>query len=123
VQWLGPQRVMAPGLALEALPPLDLVLVSHNHYDHLDKASVKRLARAHPEAAWIAPLGLGGLLRRWGAREVSELDWWQETVVRGARVTATPARHFSARGFTDRNHTLWCGYTVERAGVRVYFAG
>jgi N-acyl-phosphatidylethanolamine-hydrolysing phospholipase D len=123
VQWMGPRRVMDPGLALEALPPLDVVLVSHSHYDHLDRPAVKRLAGAHPDATWIVPLGLGAYLRPWGAREVVELDWWQETVTRDLRVTATPARHFSARRLGDRNRTLWCGFAVELAGLRAWFAG
>ena len=123
VQWLGPRRVMDPGLPLEALPPLDVVLLSHNHYDHLDKGTVKRLARAHRHAGWIVPLELGASVRRWGAREIVELDWWQQTEVHGLRVTGTPARHFSARGLRDRCRTLWCGYVVEAAGGRAYFAG
>jgi N-acyl-phosphatidylethanolamine-hydrolysing phospholipase D len=123
VQWTGPRRVMDPGLALEALPPLDVVLLSHNHYDHLDKSSVKRLARAHRDAVWIVPLELGTALRRWGVRDLIELDWWQETELRGLQVTSTPARHFSARRPGDRCKTLWCGYALETAGGRAYFAG
>ena len=123
VQWLGPGRVMDPGLPLEALPPLDVVLLAHNHYDHLDKGTVKRVARAHPNAGWIVPLELGASVRRWGARAIVELDWWQQAEVPGLRVTGTPARHFSARGFRDRCRTLWCGYVVEAAGGRAYFAG
>jgi N-acyl-phosphatidylethanolamine-hydrolysing phospholipase D len=123
LQWMGPRRVMPPALALESLPPLDVVLLTHSHYDHLDKSSVKRLARSHPDATWVAPLALGAYLRGFGVRDVVELDWWQQAEVRGARVTATPARHFSARRAGDRNKTLWCGYAVEVAGRRLYFAG
>lgn len=123
VQWMGPRRVMDPALALDALPPLDVVLLSHNHYDHLDKPAVKRIARAHPHVRWIVPLGLGAYIRRWGAREIVELDWWQQTAIDGLRVTATPARHFSARGPRDRNKSLWCGYALEMNGMRAYFAG
>lgn len=123
VQWIGPRRVMAPALALESLPPLDVVLLTHSHYDHLDKASVKRLARLHPGATWVAPLALGAYVRGFGVRNVVELDWWQHADVHGARVTATPARHFSARRAGDRNKTLWCGYTMEVGRRRLYFAG
>lgn len=123
VQWLGPRRVMSPGLALDDLPPLDAVLVSHNHYDHLDRPAVKRLAREHPRAVWVVPLRLAGLVRRWGAREVIELDWWETTDMGGLRVTSTPARHFSARGLWDRRRTLWSGYGIEAGGARAYFAG
>ena len=105
------------------MPPLDLVLLSHSHYDHLDKSSVKRLARRQPGATWIAPLALGAYLRGFGVRTLVELDWWQSTSIGNARVTATPARHFSARRLGDRNRTLWCGFALEVAGRRVYFAG
>ena len=94
---------MDPALAIDALPPIDIVLLSHNHYDHLDKPSVKRIARAHPNATWIVPLRLGATIAKWGAREIRELDWWQCTQAGSASVTATPARHFSARGLFDRN--------------------
>jgi N-acyl-phosphatidylethanolamine-hydrolysing phospholipase D len=123
VQWAGPRRVMDPGLSLDALPPLDLILLSHNHYDHLDRPAVKRLVREHPDAAWVGPLGLAAYVRPWGVRNLIELDWWQETSIKGVRVTGTPARHFSARGLRDRNRSLWCGYALESAGFRLYFAG
>ncbi|HYC33988.1 MAG TPA: MBL fold metallo-hydrolase [Gemmatimonadales bacterium] len=123
VQWLGPRRIMDPGIALDALPPIDLVALSHSHYDHLDRPAVRRLARLHPDARWIVPLGLGRYIRPWGAREVVELDWWEETEWRGLRVTATPARHFSARRLGDRNRTLWCGFAFDAGGARAWFAG
>lgn len=108
---------------MKELPPLDAVVVSHNHYDHLDRPAAKRLARDHPSAVWVVPLRLAGLLRRWGAREVIELDWWESSTIGGLEVTSIPARHFSARGLRDRGRTLWCGYTLEVAGARVCFAG
>ena len=123
VQWLGPRRVVDPALPLDALPPLDIVLLSHTHYDHLDKPAVKRIAKAHPQANWIVPLGVGAYVRGWGVRDVVELDWWQETVTDSLRVTATPARHFSARRLGDRNKSLWCGFALEVEGKRAYFAG
>jgi N-acyl-phosphatidylethanolamine-hydrolysing phospholipase D len=123
VQWLGPRRLMDPALPLDDLPPLDLILISHSHYDHLDRPAVRQLARKHPSAGWIVPLGLGDYIRGWGAREIVELDWWQTARVRGVAVTATPARHFSARRMGDRNRTLWCGFALEAAERRVWFAG
>ena len=123
VQWAGPRRIMDPALTLDALPPLDVVLLSHTHYDHLDKPAVRQIATAHPHATWVVPLGVGAYIRGWGAREIVEMDWWQETVVDGVRVTATPARHFSARRLGDRNKTLWCGFAFELEGKRVFFAG
>jgi N-acyl-phosphatidylethanolamine-hydrolysing phospholipase D len=123
VQWLGPRRVMAPPIALDALPPLDVVLLSHSHYDHLDAPAVRRLARLHRDAIWIAPLKLGAYLRDFGVEQVVELDWWQHTTVKGATITATPARHFTARRAGDRNATLWCGFAIEVGGRRAWFAG
>ena len=123
VQWAGPRRVMDPALAIDALPPLDIVLLSHTHYDHLDKPAVRQLVRAHPNATWVTPLGVGVYIRRWGAREIVQLDWWQTTTVGALRVTATPARHFSARRLGDRNRTLWSGFAFELEGKRAFFAG
>ena len=123
VQFIGPRRVMPPAMALGALPPLDLVLLSHSHYDHLDKAAVRHIAREHPDATWVTPLGLGRYIEGWGVQRVVELDWWGEAEVAGAHVMATPARHFSARRMGDRNATLWCGFTIEHRGKRAYFVG
>jgi N-acyl-phosphatidylethanolamine-hydrolysing phospholipase D len=123
IQWMGPRRVMDPGLPIDALPPIDLVVLSHNHYDHLDKPAVKRIASVNPETTWIVPLGLGAYIRGWGARDIVELDWWQHTEIRGLRVTATPARHFSGRGLRDRNRSLWCGFAFEMEGKRALFVG
>jgi Predicted Zn-dependent hydrolases of the beta-lactamase fold len=114
---------MDPALTTDQLPPLDVILLSHNHYDHLDKPAVKQLAQAHPNVKWIVPLGLGDYIRPWGARDITELNWWDETIVHGLRLTATPARHFSARGPRDRNKSLWCGYALELNGKRAWFAG
>jgi N-acyl-phosphatidylethanolamine-hydrolysing phospholipase D len=123
LQWMGPRRVMDPAVALDALPPLDIVLLSHSHYDHLDRPAVKKLARMHPGATWIVPLRLGAYVRGWGVRNIVELDWWQETEVKGLRITATPARHFTARRLGDRNKSLWCGFAFEIQGRRAFFAG
>lgn len=123
LRWAGPARLVAPGLALHALPPLDLVLISHNHYDHLDEGSVRWLARHHPQALFVVPLGLRDWLQRRGVANAVELDWWQARAAPGFTVTAVPAQHFSGRGTHDRNRTLWCGFVVEAAGRKLYFAG
>jgi N-acyl-phosphatidylethanolamine-hydrolysing phospholipase D len=122
-RWIGPRRWAPPGVALDALPPIDLVLLSHNHYDHLDAPTVRALATRHPEAHWVAPLGLTPLLRRLGIRRISVLDWWGEVTVGAARVACTPAQHFSARGLTDRMRTLWCGWAVRTETHALFFAG
>ena len=130
---MGPARVRPPAVPASALPPIDLVLVSHNHYDHLQPLSLAIFAG---RASFIAPLGLLGLLPREGGRygmeratdvigvePNRELDWWQRVKIHAAKVTCVPAQHFSARTPWDRNQTLWCGFVVSVDGVTIYFAG
>ena len=124
VPFAGPKRWVAPGVALGALPPIDLVLLSHNHYDHCDVPTLRALARAHPAARWRVPLGMLDFVRRLGARDVAEHDWWgEETLPDGTRLGCTPAQHFSARGPFDQDRTLWCGWTVRNAAGAFFFAG
>ena len=123
VGFAGPRRLVSPGIPFEALPPIDVILLSHNHYDHLDDRTVRRLASQYPGVRWLAPLGLGPFLRRRGAREVLELDWWDETRVGSLAIGCTPAQHFSARGFGDRNRTLWCGWSLAAPARQLFFAG
>ena len=122
-QSLGPSRVREPGLAMQDLPKIDLLLVSHNHYDHLDIQSLRAIARAHQPRV-LTPLGNGPLLERQGLAGVTECDWWDVAEIgNGARVVATPAQHWSARGLLDRNRALWSGFIVETAEHKIYFAG
>ena len=123
LQFTGPRRWVAPGVAFDALPPIDLVLLSHNHYDHLDDRTIRRLVERWPESRWLTPLGLARFVHARGARHVQELDWWQETHVGSSMVACTPAQHFSARGLADRNATLWCGWSLALGERRVFFAG
>ena len=126
VSFAGPKRWVAPGIAFDDLPPIDVVLLSHNHYDHLDDATVRRLAVAHPGAFWLVPLGLASFVRKRGVRPdgVSELDWWQEHTVGPIRFTSTPAQHFSSRSIGDRGDTLWCGWALGvEDGLHAFFAG
>jgi N-acyl-phosphatidylethanolamine-hydrolysing phospholipase D len=122
----GPRRWVPPGVALEALPPIDAVLLSHNHYDHFDVPTIRALARRHPGAAWCVPLGLSGAVRSRGARDVREFDWWESATLSlpagVLEVGCTPAQHFSARATWDRNTTLWCGFAIRANGRRVFFA-
>ncbi|HEY6808337.1 MAG TPA: MBL fold metallo-hydrolase [Gemmatimonadales bacterium] len=123
VSWAGPRRFARPGIAFDALPPIDVVLQSHNHYDHLDDVTVRRLAVAHPRARWLVPLGLGAFISARGAADVAQWDWWDQRAWDGVTIACVPAQHFSARGFSDRNRTLWCGWAIAAGGRRVYFAG
>ena len=143
---LGPRRVRSPGLSLDSLPPVDIVLVSHNHYDHLQHSSLRHFERS---STYVAPLGVGAHLGLRGLsregqlppkggshvspsethvasafrRKVHEVDWWQTVQIGGAAIIAVPAQHFSARTPWDRNRTLWCGYVVSVDGVTIFFAG
>jgi L-ascorbate metabolism protein UlaG (beta-lactamase superfamily) len=122
VQFTGPQRHRAPGIRLEDLPPIHCILISHNHYDHFDVPSLKRLAAAHRPVVFC-PLGLAKKLRRIGFSEVRELDWGQAQSWRQMSIHCVPAQHFSARTPFDRNRTLWCGWVVKAGSGNIYFAG
>jgi L-ascorbate metabolism protein UlaG (beta-lactamase superfamily) len=123
LRWAGPQRVRAPGLAFERLPEVQLVLVSHSHYDHLDLATLRRLERRF-RPLFLTGLGNGRLLRSRGLRRVEELDWWHSfCTAAGVEVTMTPARHFSRRGLFDTNRSLWGGFLLRDGRRTVYFAG
>lgn len=125
VQWAGPQRVVPPGMALEELPPIDLVVISHSHYDALDAGSVERLAErpGGSRTLFVVPLGLKGWFAKRGIENVVELDWWQETEVGGLTVTAVPVQHWSKRSLFGRNRTLWAGFAIRSAGFNFLFAG
>jgi L-ascorbate metabolism protein UlaG (beta-lactamase superfamily) len=129
----GPRRVRPPAIALRELPRVDVVLLSHNHYDHLQPSSLRALG-----APVVTALGVGRYVPPEGGshrspeknpvasafrRNITELDWWQETRIGDATITAVPAQHFSARTPWDRNRSLWCGFVLRAGGVAIYFAG
>lgn len=119
---LGPRRVRPPAVLFERLPPISIVLLSHNHYDHCDLPTLAALASRFDPVV-VTPLGNGPLVRSAGIRRVEELDWWQESTVGGVPVTATQAHHFSARGPFDRNRALWSGFALRAGKASIYFAG
>jgi len=119
----GPRRAHPPGLAFDDLPRIDLVLVTHNHYDHLDINSLKKTAR-RDDPAVVTTLGNRKLLRQQGFTRVTELDWWQQMPVsESVRITCVPAQHFSGRGLFDSYKTLWAGFVLESDAGAVFFAG
>lgn len=120
--WIGPRRRRAPGVLFEDLPRIDVVLVSHNHYDHLDLPTLRRLGRSG-QVQFIAPLGAGRYLSSRKIGPAHELDWGESLQIAGTTIHGVPAAHFSARGLFDRNRTLWCGFIIETPGSMIYFAG
>ncbi len=121
--FLGPRRFARPGLDLAALPDIDFVLISHNHYDHLDLATLGAIHRHWPRAAFFVPLGNGDLLRKRGIAPVRELDWGDSIEYRGLRIVCLPARHGSRRGLLDEDRALWASWGVAGPTRRFYFAG
>jgi len=120
---VGPKRFHAPPIALEDLPPLRGVILSHDHYDHLDRDTV--LALAATTGVFVTTLGVGDRLIEWGidAKKVRQLDWWQSVDVAGLTLTATPAQHFSGRSLFDGNSTLWASWVIVADDLRVFFSG
>lgn len=127
----GPRASPVPGFAarfypsplpFDELPPVDVVLISHDHYDHLDRRTIRALADR--PVAWVTALGVGRHLVRWGVprRAIREFDWWEQAEVAGLQVTATPARHFSGRGLAP-DRTLWAGWSIAAPNARVYYSG
>jgi L-ascorbate metabolism protein UlaG (beta-lactamase superfamily) len=125
MRWAGPKRFFAAPVALEELPQVDVVLVSHDHYDHLGEDTIRRLTALESmrRAEWVTSLGVGAVLRRFGVdgARVSELDWTQSVDVGGLEITAVPARHFSGRGMFNRFETLWSAFVLKGAKHTVYF--
>ena len=122
LSWAGPRRVRQPGVRFDDLPAISTVLLSHNHYDHCDLPTLRRLAQRFDPMV-VTPLGNGRLVRSAGMRRVEELDWWQQTTVGAIPISLTPAYHFSARTPLDKNRALWGGFAVIAGHARIYFAG
>ena len=120
--WIGPSRKRSPGIAWENLPPIDVVLISHNHYDHLDLPTLRQLA-ARGDSTFVGAKGVGRLLRSEHIGPAHEMDWGESISLHGVGIHCVPAVHFCSRTPFDRNETLWCGYMIEWPQRLVYFAG
>jgi L-ascorbate metabolism protein UlaG (beta-lactamase superfamily) len=124
LQWLGPKRVHPPALSIKDLPQVHVVVISHNHYDHMDKTSIRDLTNFH-DPLFIVPLANKALLAKLGARRILELDWWQEHHLPqfGMLITLVPSQHWCARGLFDRNESLWGGFVFRTENLKVFFPG
>lgn len=123
ISFLGPNRFVKPGLAIEDLPSIDFVVISHNHYDHLDIPTLRTLAKRDAKTKFYVPLGNGPLLRKNGINNVEELDWGQSVSHAGATVHCLPTQHWSKRKLNDTNKALWSAWAVTGQERRFYFAG
>ena len=123
VSWAGPERLIAPAMSLQQLPPIDAVVISHNHYDHLDLPSLKQLQKNNPKMVILVAQGDKALLESHGLVHVSEFRWWQNTLVKQTEFTYTPVQHWSGRGITGRNTSLWGGWFLKSPNLSVYHAG
>ncbi|MFD2246448.1 MBL fold metallo-hydrolase [Pontibacter ruber] len=123
VSFVGPKRFSALAITAEELPPIDAILISHDHYDHLDYGSIKKLNEKTRH--FFVPLGVGAHLERWGvpAEKITELDWWQEASFKGLTFAATPSRHFSGRGVGISMQTLWSSWVIMGRKDRIFFSG
>jgi L-ascorbate metabolism protein UlaG (beta-lactamase superfamily) len=123
-KWLGPRRVALPGIKFEDLPPIDIVLISHNHYDHMDLPTIKLLNKMH-HPQFVVSLGNQKYLQKHFIQNVIEMDWWQEMTLSlgNTKLVFVPAQHSSGRGLFDQNKTLWGGFVLEIQTRRIYFAG
>ena len=121
--FIGPERWYPPTIELQQLPAIDVVVISHDHYDHLDYQTIRQMR--HWNTTFVAPLGVGAHLQYWGvpAERIVELDWWQTQQIGSVEVVCTPARHASGRHVLDRDQTLWAGYALVGPRHRVYFSG
>ena len=122
-KWVGPKRVHPPGIPLKKLPRIDMILISHNHYDHLDLSSLKKIAKKYKPHIYV-PLGDKGWLRKSGLKNVQEMDWWQSLTQKGHTVHFLPAKHNSGRSLVSENSSLWGSFLIELPnGAKLYFAG
>ena len=119
----GPKRLIPPALNITDLPKIDLVTISHNHYDHLDINSLVKISKNNPDAQFLVPKGDKKILTKRGIENVSEFLWWENSIVKNLKMTFTPVQHWSARGLGDRNKSLWGGWFFESSGLNLFHAG
>ena len=123
IRFAGPKRLIPPAIPIDKLPKIDVITVSHNHYDHLDLRSLKKIYKANPNAIFLVPKGDKRRLERRGIENAIEFLWWEEIEIKGSKFTFTPVQHWSARGIADRNKSLWGGWFMNLKTETIYHAG
>jgi L-ascorbate metabolism protein UlaG (beta-lactamase superfamily) len=121
-QFAGPKRMKQPGLKMESLGRVDFILLTHNHYDHLDLTALKRLDHLYAPRI-ITALGVDLFLHKKGFRNIQALDWWEKTSLKHIKLHSTPTQHFSSRGIFDRDRSLWCGFVLQSDHHNIYYVG
>ena len=121
--FIGPKRLIPPAINISALPRIDVITVSHNHYDHLDISSLRKLSKLFPEALFFVPNGDKRLLNKNNIKNVHEFDWWNSFKVKNFEFTFTPVQHWSKRGLFDRNRSLWGGWHIKHNDYSIFHAG
>lgn len=122
-EWIGPKRRVPAPVQVEGLPRIDVVLISHNHYDHLDEPTIRALVASQPDIQYLVPLGVEPLMRKWGVKNIQALDWWDKATVKSGSFTFVPAYHWAARSVNDRNASLWGGWVSQQQNFKFYYAG
>ena len=121
--WFGPRRLISPAMSIKELPKIDVITLSHNHYDHLDISSLKEINKLNPDASFLVPKGDKKLLVKSGIKNVKEFLWWENLKISETKFTFTPVQHWSARGLRDRNKSLWGGWFINSSSKILYHAG
>ncbi len=122
ISWMSPKRLVPPALLPDELPKIDYILITHNHYDHLDKPFLKSLPNKN-NIKVITPSNLGSTLKKMGFRNITELGWHESLITNAIKITALPAYHYSRRGFFDHNKSWWCSYSIEFADIKLFHSG
>ena len=122
VSFAGPKRMRPPGIRFEDLPKIDAIIISHNHYDHLDLPTVRKLEKKY-QPLFIVPLGVDLFLKNKGISRIEVMDWWEEKRIEEFTIACVPAQHFSGRGMGDRDKTLWAGYVIMHQKQKLYYVG
>jgi L-ascorbate metabolism protein UlaG (beta-lactamase superfamily) len=123
LSFLGPKRLIKPAIGYKNLPKVDVVVISHNHYDHLDLGSIKKLNSINPDTIFLVPLKLKNWFMNKGIKNVFEFEWWQSKTIKNTTFTFVPVQHWSRRGLFDKNKSLWGGWWIENPNIKLVHLG